>query len=233
MSVGRRILIVDDEPRMLELLTFALEAAGYEVRTASDAESAWQLVGAEPLALVVLDVMLPGPMSGVELCRRVREASDLPIILLTALGADGDRVRGLEAGADDYVVKPFSPRELVLRIGAVLRRAAAGPATASGTERTVGELHLDAARTRALSGGRDLHLSPSEFKLLWTLAEQPGRTVGWADLSGALGQASGQRGGRHAVRTAIYRLRGKLGDDPHNPRHILSDHGRGYRLVPR
>lgn len=232
MTAEQRILLVDDEPRMVELLTFALEAAGYQVRTAADAERAWEVVRSEPVALVVLDVMLPGPMSGVDLCRKVREASDLPIILLTALGADGDRVRGLEAGADDYVVKPFSPRELVLRIGAVLRRAAAAPATPSGTERSVGDLHLDAARSRALGAGRDLHLSPSEFKLLWTLAEQPGRTVGWADLSAALGQASGQRGGRHAVRTAIYRLRGKLGDDPHNPRHILSDHGRGYRLVP-
>lgn len=229
---AHRILLVDDEPRMVELLTFALDAAGYAVASAPDAERAWTVLGSEPIHLVVLDVMLPGA-SGVELCRRIREHSSLPIILLTALGADVDRVAGLEAGADDYVVKPFSPRELVLRVGAVLRRADAAAPPAAATVRDVGDLQLDAATGQARRDGRDLHLAPSEFRLLWALAEQPGQTVAWDVLLRALGQSTGQWGGREAVRTAMYRLRGKLGDEHHDPRRILSDHGRGYRLVVR
>lgn len=229
MTDRATILVVDDEPRMLEMLEVALQAAGHRTLTAPDAATAWRLLSAEPVSLVVLDIMLPGT-SGIDLCRRVREHSDVPIVLLTALGGDADRVLGLEAGADDYVPKPFSPRELVLRVAAILRRTAhREPAPMASTRRSVGELRLDAAQIAGSHRGRDLHLTASEFRLLWLLMERPGETVDVAVLADAIGSAP-EWGGRGSLRTAVYRLRGKLAA-PSGGMRIVTDHGRGYRLV--
>lgn len=224
------ILVVDDEPRMVAMLELALEAAGHDVRTARDAAVAWDVLTHEPIDLVLLDVMLPGT-SGIELCRRIREHSATPVILLTALGASTERVVGLEAGADDYVAKPFSPRELVLRVAAVLRRTEGRPAQPIvTTRRSVGDLTLDAALGLARRGDRDLHLTPGEFRLLWLLTDQPGATVSGDQLLEALGHDTDRWGGRAALRTAVYRLRGKIEDPGREPR-IVTEHGRGYRFV--
>lgn len=225
----QRVLVVDDEPRMAELVRFALEAQGLEVLTAPDADRAWQLICSTPLDLVVLDVMMPGE-SGLELCGRIRQVSRLPIIMLTARGDTGDRVVGLEAGADDYVAKPFSPRELALRVRAVLRRRSAAPAEVTH-QVTVGELTIDLHRLRASRKGKDLHLTPGEFRILVTLSDHLGRTVGWQALFEAMAGEESTTGGRRAVKTAVYRLRAKLGDDPRAPRYILTDRGVGYRLT--
>ncbi len=224
------ILVVDDEPRMVAMLELALEAAGHTVRRAHDARAAWEVLTREAVDLVLLDVMLPGT-SGVELCRRIREHSSTPVILLTALGASPERVEGLEAGADDYMTKPFSPRELVLRVAAVLRRTGGRPPRPiATTRRTVGDLNLDAALGLVRRGDRDLHLTPGEFRLLWLLTEQPGATVGGDQLLEALGHDTDRWGGRAALRTAVYRLRGKIEDPGREPR-IVTEHGRGYRFV--
>ncbi|WP_298130755.1 response regulator transcription factor [Micropruina sp.] len=229
MTNRSTILIVDDEPRMLEVLEVALQAAGYRTVTAADAGAAWRSLTTEPVALMVLDIMLPGT-SGTELCRRVREHSDVPIVLLTALGGDSDRVQGLEAGADDYVTKPFSPRELVLRVAAILRRVShRDPQAMASTRRSVGELRLDATQVAGSYQDRDLHLTATEFRLLWLLMERPGETVGVELLTDSLGSAP-EWGGRGSLRTAIYRLRGKL-TTPTGGMQIVTDHGRGYRLI--
>lgn len=223
------ILVVDDEPRMLAMLELALGAGGYAVRSAQNVEHAWRVLHEEAVALVVLDVMMPGT-SGLELCRRLAEHA-VPVILLTALDAPADRVAGLEAGADDYLAKPFSPRELVLRVGAVLRRTAARtPQPVVGTRRKVGDLTLDAALSLGRRDDRDLHLTPSEFRLLWLLTEEVGTLVGTDRLLQAIGHSSDRWGGRAALRTAIYRLRGKIEDAGAHP-SIATEHGRGYRFV--
>ncbi len=224
------ILVVDDEPRMLTMLELALGAAGYQVRTAPDAEGAWRILQEDALALVVLDVMMPGT-SGLELCGRIREHSSVPVILLTARDGAADRVEGLEAGADDYLAKPFSPRELVLRVGAILRRMSdREPRRVVGTRRRVGPLTLDAALQLVHRGERDLHLTPSEFRLLWLLTEDVGILVATDRLLEAIGHDSDRWGGRAALRTAIYRLRGKIEDADSEP-CIATEHGRGYRFV--
>lgn len=224
------ILVVDDEPRMVEILQLALEAAGHTVIAAPDAARAWQLLTEQAVSLVVLDVMMPGA-SGIELCRRIREQSSVPIILLTALGEAPDRVAGLEAGADDYLAKPFSPRELVLRVAAILRRAAGEPARPlTSTRRRAGDLVLDAARGSGHRGTRELRLTPGEFRLLWLLTDQPGTTVTSDLLLEAIGVTAESWNGRGALRTAVYRLRAKLERDGEPPL-IVTEHGRGYRFV--
>lgn len=224
------ILVVDDEPRMVAMIALALEASGHDVVTAQDAEAAWQVLTERPIDLVVLDVMLPGT-SGLQLTRRIREHSSTPVVLLTALGSAPERVEGLEAGADDYLAKPFSPRELVLRVAAVLRRTEGRPAQPIiTTRRTVGDLTLDASLGLGRRGDRDLHLTPGEFRLLWLLTDQPGATVSGDQLLEALGHGTDRWGGRAALRTAVYRLRGKIEDPGREPR-IVTEHGRGYRFV--
>lgn len=229
---GALVLVVDDEARMVSMLQLALDAAGHRTLTATSADAAWRALASAPVDLVLLDVMLPDG-SGVDLCRRIRETSDVPVILLTALGDTVDRVWGLEAGADDYIAKPFSPRELVLRVGAILRRSterARRPVV--HTRRAAGNVVLDAALSLGRLGDRDLHLTPTEFKLLWLLAERPGRTVPLDVLANAMGHEGEGWGARAALRTAVYRLRGKL-EEPGGGVEIESEHGRGYRLVIR
>ncbi|MGZ4390154.1 MAG: response regulator transcription factor, partial [Gaiellaceae bacterium] len=161
---GERILAVDDEPRYLEIIGFNLEAAGYRVEGAASGEEALELVAADEPDLIVLDVMLPG-IDGFEVCRRVRERSSCPIIMLTAKGAEDDKVRGLRLGADDYVTKPFSAQELLARVEAVLRRARAP----EGGERqpttiSLGELSVDPQRKQVALAGREVRLSPTEYR---------------------------------------------------------------------
>lgn len=224
------ILVVDDEPAMTELVGVALEAQGLDWVAAHDAASAVDVALNQRIDLIVADIMMPGE-SGLDLCRRVKAVSTMPVVLVSALGTTDERIAGLEAGADDYIAKPFSPRELVLRVQAVLRRERARTPDSGAALRTVGDLGLDASALAVTVRGGRVHVSAGEFRMLWLLAERPGETVHWRDLFEAMGEGTPSFGGRGAVRTAVYRLRGKLEDSPDSPRRLLTDHGRGYRLV--
>ena len=177
-------LIVEDEAALVTMLRYNLESEGYRVSEAVDGEEAILLVIEEPPDLILLDWMLPS-LSGIEVCRRIRRnesARDVPIIMLTARGEDSDRVRGLDSGADDYITKPFSPRELMARVRAVLRRS-----QPSDNERLVyGDIEMDLARRRVQRGGRDLHLGPTEYRLLRHFLESPGRVFSREQLLDAV-----------------------------------------------
>lgn len=173
------ILVVEDDAALAELLRYNLAREGFAVRTASDGDSAIAAAEASPPDLMVLDWMIPG-LSGIEVCRRLRRREStrtIPIIMLTARGEETDRIEGLESGADDYIVKPFSPGELAARIRAVLRRVGSGMG-ADGETIEAGGVRLDLARHRVVRGERDVHLGPTEFRLLRLLMENPGRVFG-------------------------------------------------------
>ena len=178
------VLIVEDEAALVTMLRYNFESEGYRVSEAVDGEEAILLVIEEPPDLILLDWMLPS-LSGIEVCRRIRRnesARDVPIIMLTARGEDSDRVRGLDSGADDYITKPFSPRELMARVRAVLRRS-----QPSDNERLVyGDIEMDLARHRVQRGGRDLHLGPTEYRLLRHFLESPGRVFSREQLLDAV-----------------------------------------------
>ena len=178
------VLIVEDEAALVTMLRYNLESEGYRVSEAVDGEEAILLVIEEPPDLILLDWMLPS-LSGIEVCRRIRRnesARDVPIIMLTARGEDSDLVRGLDSGADDYITKPFSPRELMARVRAVLRRS-----QPSDHERLVyGDIEMDLARHRVQRGGRDLHLGPTEYRLLRHFLESPGRVFSREQLLDAV-----------------------------------------------
>ena len=178
------VLIVEDEAALVTMLRYNLEREGYRVSEAVDGEEAILRVIEEPPDLILLDWMLPS-LSGIEVCRRIRRnesARDVPIIMLTARGEDSDRVRGLDSGADDYITKPFSPRELMARVRAVLRRS-----QPSDNERLVyGDIEMDLARHRVQRGGRDLHLGPTEYRLLRHFLESPGRVFSREQLLDAV-----------------------------------------------
>ena len=178
------VLIVEDEAALVTMLRYNLESEGYRVSEAVDGEEAILLVIEEPPDLILLDWMLPS-LSGIEVCRRIRRnesARDVPIIMLTARGEDSDRVRGLDSGADDYITKPFSPRELMARVRAVLRRS-----QPSDNERLVyGDIEMDLARHRVQRGGHDLHLGPTEYRLLRHFLESPGRVFSREQLLDAV-----------------------------------------------
>ena len=230
-----RILVVDDDRTVAEIVSRYLERAGHEVVLAHDGPSAVDLAlgtstGA-PVDLVVLDVMLPG-LDGIEVCRRLRQASDVPVVMLTALGAEVDRVLGLEVGADDYVTKPFSTRELVLRVAAVLRRqSSAGPRpedVAAPSERLVsGPVVVDATARAAWRDGDPLHLTLRELDLLVHLLRHPGRAFSREAL---LAQVWGWDFGDHSTVTVhVRRLRHKIEADPARPELLATVRGVGYR----
>ena len=227
---AERILAVDDEPRYLEIIRFNLETAGYHVDVAASGEQALEAVAAEERDLIVLDLMLPG-IDGFEVCRRVRERSTCPIIMLTAKGAEEDKVRGLRLGADDYVTKPFSAQELLARVEAVLRRARP-PEEAERPSGTleIGDLRIDARRKQVIVAGRELRLSPTEYRLLSCLAANAGAVLSRDEL---LTQVWGEayRGEHEILRVTLWRLRQKLADDPADPRYIITRPGHGYMLA--
>lgn len=221
-------LVVDDEPQMRAIVTFALETQGFRCHEAGSAEEAWRIVETTALDLVVLDVMLPGE-DGVSLCRRIRSGYEVPVILLTARSEVGDRVEGLESGADDYLTKPFSPRELALRAQAVVRRARPSPGPG---KIAVGGLEIDLATMRATDDGVALQLTANELRLLVALASRPGEPLSWRDLVREVWATASDQGGREMLKTAVYRLRSRLEADPSRPERILTVRGVGYRLVP-
>jgi DNA-binding response OmpR family regulator len=222
------VLVVDDEPIVREVVVSYLEREGYRTLEASDGDTARQLIERERPGLVVLDVMLPGT-DGLELCRWVRARSDLPVILVTARGDEVDRIVGLELGADDYVTKPFSPRELAARVRTVLRRATA---SVSARERlSFDGLEIDAETREVRKRGELVRLTAREFDLLWFLADHP-RQVFSRDLlmDRVWGYSAALDTG--TVTVHVRRLREKIEDDPSRPRFLETVWGVGYRFVP-
>jgi DNA-binding response OmpR family regulator len=227
-GVGYRVLVVDDDPTVSDVVRRYLEQDGCRVELATDGLSALAAVSAEPPDLVVLDLMMPG-IDGLEVCRRLRrQLPHLPIVMLTALGEEDDRVVGLEVGADDYVTKPFSPRELVLRVRSVLRRARPAPAGPEAPDvLRDGDLEADIARRIASLGGRPLALTVREFDLLAFLLMHPARAWSRAEL---LEKVWGWRfGDQSTVTVHVRRLREKIEADPADPARILTVWGVGYR----
>jgi len=227
--VTHTILVVDDEARIVKLVRDYLERAGFAVLSARDGETAVLLARREQPDLIILDLMLPG-VDGLDVCRRLRQESAVPIIMLTARVEEADRIVGLELGADDYVTKPFSPRELVARVRAALRRASGqiGPASIIRT----GDLQLDTISMTATIGGQPVDLTPTEFQLLVTLARQPGRIFSREQLLEAIHGVAFD-GYDRSVDSHIKNLRRKIDLDARAPRHIETVYGVGYRLMER
>jgi DNA-binding response OmpR family regulator len=226
----KRILLVEDEKAIREAVVAYLEREGYWVTPAADGAAALEQFAKSRFDLVVLDLMLP-LVPGEEVCRAIRDASDVPIIMLTAKGELEDRVAGLELGADDYLVKPFSPRELVARVRALLRRAHV--TEEPQRDRLVyGDLEIDSASHKAIVDGQELDLTASEFKLLLTLARYPGRVYSRMELvEKVLGYDF--EGYERTIDSHVKNLRAKLGDDPREPKYIWTVHGVGYRFEPK
>ena len=224
-----KILVVDDERDLTELLSFALQRAGYEVVAAHDGATAIRLLQRQPLDLMVLDVNLAG-VDGFDVLRDARQFSHLPVIMLTSRLAEADRVRGLETGADDYVTKPFSFKELLARITAQLRRATEfAPARVAPEEHAVGSLRLDARRHVVTKSGQTLDLTLTEFRLLHYLMANPDVVL---PTDGLLRQVWGydDASAHNVVRTAVHRLRQKIEDDPAQPRYLRTVAGVGFIL---
>jgi DNA-binding response OmpR family regulator len=221
-----RILVVDDEPKIVRLVADYLEAAGFTVRTARSGDEALMRVRTDAPDLVVLDLGLPA-LDGLDVTRAIRRAGDVPIIMLTARDGETDRVIGLELGADDYVTKPFSPRELVARVRAVLRRHAG---MAEMEILRAGDLELDIARMRVTRAGTAIDLTATEFALLAFMARQPGRVFTRSQLLDAIHGIAFESYER-AIDAHVKNIRRKLEPEPRTPRYLLTVYGVGYRLA--
>ena len=223
---GKKILVVDDDVKTVELVKLYLSRDGYRVVTAYDGLEALRLARESHPDLIVLDLMLPG-LDGLEICRTLRAESDVPIIMLTAMTTDQDRLTGLDLGADDYVTKPFSPRELAARVRAVLRRlpGARGPEMIEH-----GELTLNFLKHEAFLAGKSLNLTPVEFKLLGVLAREPGRVFSRAQI---IEKAFGHDFDSfdRTIDVHILNLRRKIEPDSRHPRYIKTVYGAGYKLL--
>jgi two-component system phosphate regulon response regulator OmpR len=221
------ILVVDDDTRLRSLLRKYLSDNGFLVSTAADATEARTQLAAMAFDLLVLDVMMPGE-SGLELTRAVRGENPVPILLLTAMSEAADRINGLESGADDYLAKPFEPRELLLRIASILRRAPREPSPPAGKECRFGRFSFDVTRAELREDGQPVHLTSAEAGLLAVLAAAPGETLSREEL----GSRTGNAGNLRTVDVQVTRLRKKLEDDPRLPRYLQTVRGRGYVLWP-
>jgi DNA-binding response OmpR family regulator len=224
-----RVLAVDDEPRYVWAIQTILKGVGYEVLTAADGETALEVAAVEPLDLVLLDIRLPD-LDGYEVCRRIREFSTVPVIMLTALAEDVDKVRGLDAGADDYVTKPFSAQELLARMRALLRRAEFAQAPTVAPVFRAGDLTVDFSQQRVTVGGEEKLLTPTEYQLLCELTRHAERVLVPEYLLGRI-WGGGYEGENHMLRQLIYRLRRKIERDPRSPEYIQTRPGMGYVFV--
>ncbi len=231
--MSRKILVVDDELKMVKLVRTYLEGAGYQVVVAYDGQEALTVFRHEQPDLIVLDLMLP-KIDGLDVARTIRRTSGVPIIMLTARAEEVDRLIGLELGADDYVVKPFSPRELVARVRAVLRRATPSPAGEASPAHpqviTVGDLILDLGRREARLAAHRIELTTVQFDLLTVLAQHPGQVFTRMQLLDAV-QGEAFDGYERTIDAHVKNLRRALSDDPRDPRYILTVRGVGYKLA--
>lgn len=233
MSEGKaqlpaRILVVEDEPQLVRLIRAILESAGYRIDVVPDGSRAIEQVALESPDLVLLDILLPGVLDGFEVCRRIRGFSMVPIIMLTARASEEDTLRGFDAGADDYIVKPFSAKELLARVLAVLRRSQAPADSPARVE--VGDLVIDLASYQVHVAGELVHLTPTEFRLLVTLARHPNQVIAHSSLLTEV-WGSGYRDEIDYLRTYVRYLRQKIEPDPANPRYLVTTPGVGYRLA--
>jgi DNA-binding response OmpR family regulator len=224
----KTILVVEDEMKIARLVRDYLEVAGFEVTVAGDGEAALSSARGSRPDLVVLDLGLPG-RDGLDVARELRRSSNVPIVMLTARADETDRVVGLELGADDYVVKPFSPKELVARVRAVLRRSAAAADGGEEVLRVV-DVEVDLPRMRVLVGGRAVELTPTEFRLLATLAREPGRVFTRSQLLDALHGVAFESYER-AIDAHVKNIRRKIEPEHGRPRYVLTVHGVGYRFA--
>jgi two-component system KDP operon response regulator KdpE len=223
------ILVVDDEPRIVRLVRSNLEPAGYKLLTAADGEQGLRMAEMHDPDLIILDIMMPG-MDGWEVCRRVREFSTVPIIMLTAKGDEQDKVKGLEIGADDYLPKPFGIPELLARVRAVLRRAKLPGESKRDPVFVCGDLSMNFAQRRVTVRGKDVKLSPTEYKLLYELVTNAGRVMLHQDLLRKVwGRGYGEE--TEYLRVYVRYLRQKLEADSSKPVYILTEPGVGYRFV--
>ncbi len=225
----RRILVVDDESQITRVLRTTLSSQGYDIRTANDGETALEIVKDWPPDLVVTDLAMPG-MDGLELCRRLRAIRQIPIIVLSVRGEERTKVKALDAGADDYVTKPFGMEELLARVRATLRRV---PSAGDDDSRPIelGDFRIDPAAHKVAVQGRDVHLTPKEFELLVYLARHPGKVVSHRTLLGAVwgGQSTEQM---EYLRVFVGQLRKKLEPEVSSPRYIVTEPWIGYRFEP-
>lgn len=229
MPIGRkRVLIVEDDHKTADIVRLYLERDGYDVACSHDGREGLDAVRASPPDLVVLDLLLPG-MNGLEVCRALRNEFDLPIIVLTALSTEQDKLNGLDLGADDYVTKPFSPRELAARVRAVLRRTRDEEEFTGPQSLSFKDLNLDLARHVVDVGQREAHLTPTEFRILAVLMREPGRLFSRTQLvEKALGYD--YDGLDRTVDVHILNLRRKIEPDPNQPRYVRTVYGLGYKL---
>jgi two-component system alkaline phosphatase synthesis response regulator PhoP len=225
----KTILIVDDEPKIVQLARDYLEHAGMRVLTANDGKFALSVARAEKPDLIVLDLGLP-ELDGLDVTRALRKESSVPIIMLTARGEESDKLIGLELGADDYIVKPFSPKELVARVRAVLRRFESASAGAEMIR--VADVALDVPKMRATIAGKAADLTPTEFQLLATLAREPGRIFTRTQLLDAVRGVAFDSYER-AIDAHVKNIRRKIEPNPREPRYILSVYGVGYKFADR
>ncbi|MDH4209177.1 MAG: response regulator transcription factor [Anaerolineae bacterium] len=221
-----KVLVVDDDPGIVKLVRAYLEQAGYFVFTAQDGKKALQIARHDKPDLVVLDLMLP-EMDGWDVCRALRKESDVPIIMLTARVEESDKLIGLELGADDYVTKPFSPRELVARVRSVLRRAQGMPPKPEMI--SLGEITIDLSRHSVEVAGQPVDLTPTEFDLLATLMEDPGRAFTRTQLLESV-QGYAYEGYERTIDVHIKNLRQKIGEDASSPQRIRTIYGIGYKF---
>ncbi len=225
-----KILVVDDEPRYLRLLEANLRSEGYEVVTAMDGLQAVEAFSINPVDLILLDVMMPR-LDGFATCQRIREFSNVPIIILTAKGEEQDRVRGLDLGADDYLIKPFSATELLARVRAVLRRSLVSKDVSQSRFFEHGNLRIDFARAEVWRGNQPVSLSATEYRVLLQFAHNIGTVLSAEDLLASVWGAE-YRSDKEILWVSIARLRQKLEDDAHNPKHIVTRSGLGYLMPP-
>ena len=227
MALVKTVLVVDDEPQIVQLVRDYLEHGGFKVLTAADGSGALRLASTQRPDLIILDLGLPG-VDGLDVTRSLRRNGEVPIIMLTARTDESDKLVGLELGADDYVSKPFSPKELVARVRSVLRRSEAAQAPAEVLR--VGEVELDVPSMRLAIEGRAVELTQTEFQLLATMVRQPGRVFSRAQLLNAVHGVAFESYER-AIDAHIKNLRRKIEPDPHNPRYLLTVFGVGYRFA--
>jgi two-component system KDP operon response regulator KdpE len=225
-----RVLVVDDEPKLVRLVREVMTAAGFAVLSTGKGESAIEMTALEQPELILLDIRLAGAMDGHEVARRVREFSDVPIIMLTARSGEAELLKGFEAGVDDYLAKPFNSRELVARVRAVLKRTQRGRVGAEESEFDCGDLHVDLARRRIAVRGQEIRLTPTEYNLLHELAAHRNQVVLHTQLLTAVWGPE-YLNDLEYLRAYIRYLRQKLEDDPANPRRIVTSAGVGYMLV--
>jgi len=229
ITLAKRILVVDDEKKIVDVVKSYLEHNGYEVYTAYNGKQALELFEKEDPALIILDLMLPD-ISGEEVCKTIRKQSRVPIIMLTAKVEEEDILKGLDIGADDYVIKPFSPKQLIARVVAVLRRTLENPMLLTNSiSFNNGDIVIDDIKHEVKKNGNIINLTPNEYKILLTMVKYPNKTFTREELiSMALGDDF--EGFDRTVDTHIKNLRQKVEDDPKEPKYLLTVHGIGYRI---